>query len=878
MPDREAAKRRENVARRRARLGAAAVLLAATWLASAPVTHAQTILKFATKQVPDGNVGIFYRTRVMATGGTAPYTWRLVNGTTLPAGLTLKRLKGIIVGTPTTVGTATFTVQVRDALGARRRRDFTLAIGDTTALVELVSVNSLGAPANSDSGGAALSSDGRFVAFTSFGDNLAPGDTNGAADIYLRDRLCGVTIRASVGVNAGLPVQGKAMSFAPAVSSLVGPTLFVAYASDSNNIVPGDTNQVRDVFVTAIDVSSCTLTPISTARVSVGFDKDGNQVEGNGLSNLPTISADGTRVAYHSQAANLVPGDGTSNFDVFLTEIQFTGGVVSPVSTERVSTTKRFLALDIALNLPDTLADIFSKATIGNSTLTMTPDEHKGRLVKIVAGTGAVQTRAVKSNTATTITVDSDWTTIPNATSVFRVITGAQKADIFSASTIGATTLPMTPGAHVGQLAHLTAGKGSGQRRLITGNDATTLTVSPDWATTPDATSLFRILTPADQTADIFADKSLGNSGLVMGTGEFIGDLVEIVSGTGAGQAQDVSVNSQTTLFFTAAWDPLPDSTSVFRVVNQGSGSNFRGRISPDGSLVAFHSDSPFSFDDTNGVTDIYSADGVSGFVELDSVDSVGTVGDGVSNVSALSGDGHLVLFESGAKNLVAGDTNKVNDLFLHDRLAGTTERVSLADDESEGDGNADVAAGLSGGGRLAAFSSFAANLVPGDRNQARDVFLRDRTSGTTTRVSLGMGGVNPNGESFDAVISLDGSTVAFTSGAKNLVLADANAFTDVYVTTTSISDPPMLIATRLPLPTRGRPYAATLAAVGGTQPLAWALTEGALPPGLFLDPSTGQISGLPQQAGSYTFTVLVMDSDRPARQAARTFTLIVKP
>ena len=99
-----------------------------------------------------------------------------------------------------------------------------------------------------------------------------------------------------------------------------------------------------------------------------------------------------------------------------------------------------------------------------------------------------------------------------------------------------------------------------------------------------------------------------------------------------------------------------------------------------------------------------------------------------------------------------------------------------------------------------------------------------------------------------------------------------------MFVVTTGISDPPIIVVSTLPAPRRGTPYAASLAAVGGAPPLFWTLTEGALPPGLFLDPGTGTISGLPQKAGSYTFTVLVMDSDRPTRQASRPLTLVVKP
>ncbi|MDA2914574.1 Ig domain-containing protein, partial [Acidobacteriia bacterium AH_259_A11_L15] len=245
-----------------------------------------------------------------------------------------------------------------------------------------------------------------------------------------------------------------------------------------------------------------------------------------------------------------------------------------------------------------------------------------------------------------------------------------------------------------------------------------------------------------------------------------------------------------------------------------------------------------------------------------------------------------------------ANDTNGVNDLFIRDLSNAQTVRVSLANDGSESNGETGTpdpsqfggapspTAGLSGGGRLVAFTSAGTNLVADDRNLLRDVFLRDRQAATTTRLSLGLDGINPNGDSFDPDVSLDGTTVAFASEASNLVVNDTNDAADIFAVCSDgtvsascggISDPPVIVVSRLRDPQVGALYSGTLLAVGGSEPYFWTLQEGALPPGLSLDPLSGRISGVPQQAGQFRFTVLVLDSGRPMRRSQRTFTLVVR-
>jgi Tol biopolymer transport system component len=155
----------------------------------------------------------------------------------------------------------------------------------------------------------------------------------------------------------------------------------------------------------------------------------------------------------------------------------------------------------------------------------------------------------------------------------------------------------------------------------------------------------------------------------------------------------------------------------------------------------------------------------------------------------SISSDGRYVAFGSGASNLVPNDTNGVADVFVHDRQTGATERVSVASDGAEaltmfGVGGS-YEPSISADGRYIAFTSYAWNLVPNDTNGnvvPTDVFIHDRLTGATQRVSVATNGTEPNGVSFDPSISADGRYVAFASKATNLAPSDAGYTDDIFV------------------------------------------------------------------------------------------------
>ena len=210
-------------------------------------------------------------------------------------------------------------------------------------------------------------------------------------------------------------------------------------------------------------------------------------------------------------------------------------------------------------------------------------------------------------------------------------------------------------------------------------------------------------------------------------------------------------------------------------------------KISRDATVVAFSSDQTnIVAGDTNADNDIFVRDLTAGTTTRVSVATGGTEGLGGFSLNPfVSGDGRVVAWFSSMTNLVAGDTNAVQDVFVHERATGVTSRVSVASDGSQTTTGNSSNPALNADGRYVVFHSDSTNLVAGDTNAATDVFLRDRLNSTTTRLSQSVNdGAQANGASNAAMISLDCSSVVFQSAATNLVTGDTNAVQDIFVVT----------------------------------------------------------------------------------------------
>jgi len=229
------------------------------------------------------------------------------------------------------------------------------------------------------------------------------------------------------------------------------------------------------------------------------------------------------------------------------------------------------------------------------------------------------------------------------------------------------------------------------------------------------------------------------------------------------------------------------DRVSVTSSGKQALADSGQPAISDDGRLVAFESSASLVPDDTNrsgdagSDGDVFVHDRLKGTTVRVSVDSAGhEVADG-SYAPSISGDGRFVGFGARVPGLVAGDTNGVSDAFVHDMSTGSTERVSVDSTGRQGSGGS-APPHISDGGRWVVFTSSAPDLVPGDANHAPDVFLRDRESGRTTRVSVDAAGTEAAGSSVQPTISRDGRVVAFASDASNLVGGDVNGVADAFI------------------------------------------------------------------------------------------------
>jgi Tol biopolymer transport system component len=198
----------------------------------------------------------------------------------------------------------------------------------------------------------------------------------------------------------------------------------------------------------------------------------------------------------------------------------------------------------------------------------------------------------------------------------------------------------------------------------------------------------------------------------------------------------------------------------------------------------------PFTFSVSDGASTVTATAmifvvavdaGMTSVVERVSVSNSGQQANQQSWGPGISADGRIVVFLSNASNLVENDTNGVTDVFVRDRQTQTTTRVSVASDGSQVTGF-NGAGWVSADGRFVGFSSTASNLVPDDTNGVTDIFVHDLQTHETTRLRPGVDGAEANAALQMWGISGDGRELLILSAASNLVPNDSNGVTDVFV------------------------------------------------------------------------------------------------
>ncbi len=334
--------------------------------------------------------------------------------------------------------------------------------------------------------------------------------------------------------------------------------------------------------------------------------------------------------------------------------------------------------------------------------------------------------------------------------------------------------------------------------RLITvaatnnaGNDSRTLTLTVRPKTT--AISAGHSSTKSDGPSGIYP--TYGGESALSGDGRFV------VFQSNAGNLVPNDTNAKRDVFLHDRHTGDIVRVSVATNGGEGNDASVVGTISGNGRIIAYHSfASNLVSNDTNagapggGGGDIFVHDRVSHETTRVSVASLSGVEGTCATPPAagfpctsfdpgLDAEGQRVVFGSTFTNLVPNDTNGVADIFLHDRISGVTERVSLGLGGSEANGGSGNP-GISADGRYVVFESTASNLVgPGnDANGASDIFVHDRATGITVLVSKNAAGTPGNWNSLTPSISRDGKWVAFWSVADNLVPNDTNGFADIFV------------------------------------------------------------------------------------------------
>jgi Tol biopolymer transport system component len=592
-----------------------------------------------------------------------------------------------------------------------------LFAGGAAAELTRVPLVNLGPQGDGASAAAALSADGRYVAFSSLASNLASGDSNGKEDVFLHDHQGGTTSRLSVHSSGA---QGNGDSRAPAISA-AGTR--IVFSSRATNLVDGDLNGKEDIFLR--DLASG-----QTSRVSIGA----SDAEANGDSLEPAISADGRYVAFHSNASNLVDGNGDGNGTW----------------------------------------DVFVRDTVLNTTVRVSLDAAG------VQGNGASYSPALSADgsyvafyswASNLVTGDSN-----NAPDVFRrhLASGAvERVSLTSA------------GGQAGGASYSPAISGDGQR--IAFHSVAADLVGDDINNAPDV--FVRDLAAATTRRVSQHSNGTGGNGSSQ-SAAISADGSQVAFRSYATNLVDGDTNGVLDVFVHNLGSGATSRVSLGDAGVQGNGDSDAPALSADGAVIAFDSlASNLVADDTNTVRDLFVRSG--GVVRRASLGNfIAGQPNGLSAAPALSGDGRYVALSSAANNLVAGDTNGFSDIFLYDVQGQTTRRVSLGDQGNQGDGNSSAPT-LADDGVRVAFASLAKNLIKNpsgtyyDANEVQDVFLHDLGEGGGTTL-ISVSALTPpwaaNGASYDPALSADGAFVAFSSLASDLVAADGNGREDVFV------------------------------------------------------------------------------------------------
>ena len=634
-----------------------------------------------------------------------------------------------------------------------------------------------------------LDTTGAKVAFATFSSLDAADTGTFDRDVYVRD-VAGDTTTYVSRADGASGAEGDGESRAPSIS---GDGSRVAFDSASTNLVAGDANGKRDVFVR--DLVGGTTVIVSRATGSGG-------ALGNGDSVYPSITSDGTKVAFSSSATNL-DADATGGVNVFVRDLSG-------------STTALASRKDGVGGAQANASNLFQPAAIsgdgsavafvaGGTGIAAGPTPTWFSVYVRDLGTGATRMASRPDGAGTNV--------VPDGLSQAPSLSGDGDLAVFDslAGNLGTDADPAFRGIYLRDLA----------------NDATKSLVRPGPDDEPFASSGLDVSdsSPAGVSADgryvLFTSKADWVSGeddngvsnvFVRDTVTDTTTLVSRASGAagapsnGDSVAGGISADGRKVVFVSAGTNLNPPHTTaevyVRDLVTNGTvqvspldsnaaGSEVldgvsRARISADGSKVVFETLGAIDPQDSGFTRDAYvaNADGTGSPVWVNR-SSAGAAGNGESLASGIDADGSRVAFESTSSNLDPDDPNSGPDVYVRDLATSTTILVSRANGASGAVGDSESrGGGISADGTRVAFSSFAGNLVAGVLNTGQ-IYVRDLASGTTLLVSRddGPSGTETAGNPQpQPAISADGQRVAFAHTGSINGISNPGFPTQVYV------------------------------------------------------------------------------------------------
>ncbi|HWB74849.1 MAG TPA: hypothetical protein VG755_07830 [Nannocystaceae bacterium] len=620
--------------------------------------------------------------------------------------------------------------------------------GRCLGALELVSRGMPGPGGNRESAAPSVTPDGRFVAFTSTATNLVPGHSGSTSDVFVLDRETLAIELVSVAVG------GDAAAGNSSDPSISADGRYVAFSSNATDLVAGPS--LPGVFLR--DRLAGT-----TARASVAAD--GTPADGM----RGRVSGDGRIVAFISRM-DIVPGDTNGRDDAFARDMQ--AGFTHRVSLDVAGAQFPGGALDLAIaGSGHRVAfvagnEVYVRDRLANTTVLASVDALGGP-------SGGASSPSMSSNGLRVAFVSraNDLVMGPDtllSDDVFVRDLGASSTTRVSVTPLGSTPNAISSAPRISPDGGFVAFESTATDLVVGDTNARRDVFLRDLA--GGATTLVALHEDGTQSNDESVMPALSDAATLVA---FASDGTNLVDGDVEGR-RDVFVRDREAL--------TTERVSEGEIDDDAAGDSVMAAASHDGRFVAFRSSASNLVEgDRNRAADVFVWDAASGVIERVSVGVASEEETQSSSAPAISADGRYVAFDSSRADLVATDTNNRVDVFLRDREAMTTERVSVdaagfdADDGSFG-------ASISADGRFVAFVSSATDLVAGDTNDRTDVFVRDRLAGTTSRASVASDGTQANLESSSPRLAADGSRVVFASRAANLVAGDTNNSDDVFV------------------------------------------------------------------------------------------------